>query len=127
MLLKSTVAFRLVALLLAGFISYLFLGFSSAAEPDEFDFLTIIFGLLLGLVSQAGLFISTTRFGARYKLLTGALMLPFFLLLVGSNYDLVSRIVEGNPLSIVAMAAYLIGIFVYGCSYVLLYKQQVAT
>jgi hypothetical protein len=127
MLLNSALLVRLVALLLAAFIGNAFLEFSATAEPDEFNTFTIFFGVAFGMVSQAGLLASTTKFGLRYKLLTAALMLPFFLLLLAANYDSATRLIGGNPLSASATVAYIVGVLIYVYGYVFLFRQQSAT
>lgn len=113
-----------MALLLIAGITYLFTNFSMRVEPESSFIVTAIFGLVIGILSQAGLFLSTTRFGVAYKLLTCGLMLPFTLLLLGTNYDLVSRLLEGNPLSLTPSIMYIFGITIYVYSYQQLIKTK---
>ena len=82
-------------------------------EPENFTIFSIIFGLCFAVVSQAGLLLSTTKIGVKKKLVTICLMLPFALLLVGSNYSMVTMFIAGRPISNVASIAYIVGLAAY--------------
>lgn len=104
---------RVIALLLvAGFV-YLFSSFGSMAEPENFTIYSIIFGLCFAVASQAGLYLSTTNFGVKKKLVTTCLMLPFALLLVSSNYNMITGFIAGRPISNAASIAYIVGLAAY--------------
>ena len=124
MLFKTKIIIRLVAMLLIGGFVYLFTGFGMATEPESSLIIAIAFGLIVAILSQAGLLLSTTKFGEKYKLITAALMLPFTLLLIGSSYDVITRLLSGNPLSLSSTVPYVIGAATYLYAYYMLVNNS---
>lgn len=107
--------------------TYLLTSFSRAVEPNDSVFGIMIFGFILSLVSQAGLIVSTTKFGQNNRVVAVILMAPMTLILLASSFDALTRLLAGNPPLFVAIVSFWVGLFVYIYAFHLLFRARATT
>ena len=117
---------RSVAIFFAIAFTYLSLSFS-AGVGESINIIHLMFFLLLGVLSQLGLFLSTYTFrNSLLNFFIAVIMLPFFILLLSSTFfdtSFLNRL-TGAPVQIASSIAYIIGFAVYLCSFYRLVKSQ---
>ncbi|GLX76709.1 hypothetical protein tinsulaeT_00490 [Thalassotalea insulae] len=122
---------RAVAIFFALAFSYLSLSFSVGVGENVNVAYLIVF-LLLGVLSQSGLFLSTFIVNSlTLRFLIGVIMLPFFVLLLKSTFfdaNFLSRL-TGAGVQIASSVAYVVGLIAYMLGYyklvVLQYNKRI--
>jgi len=112
------VAVVTVGLGLAAGFAYVFLGFSATAEPDEFGWGTVVFGVLVALLTQTGLLMVpwARHRSAPVRAVCFVLLAPTFIGLSGALKDGITRHSDGNPILPSAFLAYAVGVLTYLCA-----------
>jgi CBS domain containing-hemolysin-like protein len=117
---------RTVAIFFALAFAYLSLSFS-AGVGENINIVHLILFLLLGVLSQLGLFLSTYQIeNWIFKLLIAVIMIPFFMLLLRSTFfdsSFLNRL-TGAPIQIASSVAYVVGFAVYLYSFYRMVQEQ---
>ena len=110
----------LTALSVVGFFALGAFRFGLMAEPEQTDFLALLFFIGFGLASQTGLIAAPWSLSQSLtaRVVVGALMAPPAIFLALAAWDGAQRFVAGNPISPIAWAIYLVGAVVYILAYV---------
>ncbi|NBQ70654.1 MAG: hypothetical protein EBU46_18205 [Nitrosomonadaceae bacterium] len=82
---------------------------------------------MLLLASQAGLMVSTTKFGENNRAFTTVLMAPMTLFVLVSSYDAVTRLLAGNPPLLKAIVFFWLALAVYIYAFYLLFRSRAIT
>jgi len=117
---------RAVAVFFALSFSYLSLSFSRGVG-DNINIVHFTLFLLLGVLSQLGLFLSTYSFKSRVLVFFIAIiMFPFFMLLLKSTFFDSSFLyrLTGAPIQIGSSVAYIVGFAVYLYSFYRIVQSQ---
>ena len=101
-------------------LSFTWLGLSFAAGVGEkTNTFNVLFWLLLGALSQLGLFLSTySNNNIKLRIASGVLMLPFFSVIISSIFDMhfFMRLSEGLSQALPSLA-FIVGAAVYLYNY----------
>jgi hypothetical protein len=111
-----------LALLLAIFWAKVMWEFGTMAEPEHSKWDQAILSLGFGLVLQLGLVRlpwAVTR-GNGTRILVGILMLPAGLIMLGSLWGAIARVLNGNPMELWVNAIYVVGSAGYVAAYAFL-------
>jgi hypothetical protein len=99
-------------------------GFHLAVEPEPHYWFVVVFGLLVGLLANLGLFLVPTaaKQGRWWKIAVALCMGPTASFLFTSSYDAVARWIAGIPLVPIATGSYVLGALAYMLGYLLLVR-----
>lgn len=121
------IVIRITAIFFSLFLTSILISFSLAVESSESTFGIGIFSLMLSLASQAGLMVSTTKFGENNRAFTTVLMAPMTLFVLVSSYDAVTRLLAGNPPLLKAIVFFWLALAVYIYAFYLLFRSRAIT
>ena len=113
---------RIIACCFSVAVTYLLVSFSVGVGESSIAESAVF--IILGILSQLGLFLSTFPINKKTsKWLISLMMLPFFILLLSCILDssFISRL-TGNPVQITFSMACIVGIIVYAFSFKLVVK-----
>jgi hypothetical protein len=111
------ISIRIIACAFSFSLAYLLVSFSNGVGESSIAKVGVF--IVLGFLSQLGLFLSTYPISKKkFRWLIALMMLPSFVLLLGSILDssFINRL-TGNPVQITFSIACVIGIVVYIYSY----------
>ena len=110
----------LTALCITAFIAAGAFRFGLMTEPEQTDFLALLFFVGLGLASQSGLIAAPWSLSQDWavRIVVAALMAPAAIFLGLAAWDGAQRFLAGNPISPLAWSIYLVGSVVYSLAYI---------